>query len=214
MRVKREIWKDIDGYEGRYQVSSLGRVASLLRLKVSSDLYAKLKLLKPHKIQYAACPFCGKRKNRKSRIAFDLRKDGSVRNYFAHYLVAKAFIPNTLNKPCVIHLDMDSENNSSSNLQWATHSEASLYRSRTVGSWGKSGQKNEYSRKILQYYLNGKFKRSFYGACEASRITKIHRTCIVECLTGSQNTAGGFIWKYAKNINKKKKAVRRKECKH
>ena len=215
MKIKREIWKDIEGYEGSYQVSNLGRIVSLPRLiRANGIQLIKLRILKPHKVKKSACPFCGKRNSNKIRIAFDLYGVNGKNNFFAHYLVAKTFIPNPFHKPCIIHLDMDTENNYSNNLKWATHSEASLYRSRIVGKWGKSGKQNEKSKKIEQYYTNGRFKRSFHGACEASRITKIYRTGIVECLTGKQSKAGGFIWKYAKQNKVKKASKQRKKCRH
>lgn len=97
-----EIWRDIEGYEGLYQVSNKGRVKSLhwkedrlLRTTLDSHNYPKTNLCKNH-VQLT---------------------------YLVHVLVATAFIPNPDNKPVVNHKDCDKENNCVENLEWVTYSE-------------------------------------------------------------------------------------------
>lgn len=108
-----EIWKDVVGYEGYYQVSNLGNFRSLDRIiKYKKDglrLYpGKSLLLEPTKDNYR-------------RIV--LMKEGIKARYMAHRLVAQAFIPNPNNKPCINHIDGCKYNNIVSNLEWCTASE-------------------------------------------------------------------------------------------
>lgn len=106
-----EIWKDVPGYEGLYQVSNTGRVKALSVLKYWGKTLQKRKeiIFKPtiRKWGYAEVVLSGK-----TRL-----------NQGVHRLVALAFIPNPDNKPQVNHKDGNKLNNSVSNLEWATRQE-------------------------------------------------------------------------------------------
>ncbi len=95
-----EIWKDIAGYEGLYQVSNLGRVKSLKK-----EIIMKVN---PDKNGYLTLCLSVNRKESNKRI---------------HRLVAEAFIPNPKNLPYVCHKDDNPENNSVDNLWWGTHTD-------------------------------------------------------------------------------------------
>ncbi len=94
-----EIWKDIPGYEGHYQASSLGEIRSIKNECV---------LLKGD-IQ----------KNGYRRVY--LWKDGKKKNCLVHRLVASAFIENPNEYTDVNHIDEDKSNNNVNNLEWCTH---------------------------------------------------------------------------------------------
>lgn len=99
-----EIWKDIIGYEGLYQVSSLGRVRSLDRYD-SRNCFWEGRILKLY--------------TRKGGYLFvQLHLNGKGKNYLVHRLVAIAFIPNPDNLPEVNHLDEDKTNNRVENLEF------------------------------------------------------------------------------------------------
>jgi hypothetical protein len=106
-----EIWKDIIGYEGLYQVSNMGNVKSLdkyINGKFNSKRFIKGRILIPM------------RNGRYSIIT--LHKNQIQKGFTVHRLVAQSFLPNPNNYPVVMHLDNDTSNNSVSNLQWGTQS--------------------------------------------------------------------------------------------
>ena len=95
-----EIWRDVAGYEGLYQVSSLGRVRSF---------HKDGRVLKPG--------------SKEGYLFVNLYRKGNVKNCKIHRLVAAAFISNPLNKPEVNHIDGNPSNNHADNLEWATRAE-------------------------------------------------------------------------------------------
>lgn len=96
-------WKDIEGYEGRYQVSDTGLVRSLLHGEPRV-----LKNTKTHQGYQRVGLAYGRSKQKKALV---------------HRLVAKAFIPNRQTKPYVNHINGNKKNNQVSNLEWCTQSE-------------------------------------------------------------------------------------------
>lgn len=102
-----EIWKDIKGFEGYYQISNLGRVKSLSRLSVQNHLLPE-KILK-------TCTAQG------GYLEVFLYIDGKRYHKKPHKLVADAFIPNPDNLPEVDHINTDKNNNCVDNLRWCTH---------------------------------------------------------------------------------------------
>ena len=104
-----EIWRDIKGYEGRYQVSSMGRVKTVERHK--SDGRRQPEAIRKTQIDHRGYEFV-------------LLYNGERMNRFSvHVLVANAFIPNPEHKPQVNHIDGDKLNNVLENLEWVTASE-------------------------------------------------------------------------------------------
>jgi len=96
-----EQFKDIKGYEDRYQVTSWGRVFNV----------DKQKFIKPYI-------------HDKGYLRVDLyEENGKKKHHKVHRLVAKAFIPNPDHKPQVNHIDGNNQNNSITNLEWVTNNE-------------------------------------------------------------------------------------------
>lgn len=97
--MQKEEWKPVEGYEGLYEISSLGRVKSLW--------FGKEKILKPMKTKYGYL-----------RVA--LFRDGKGKFLLIHRLVAEAFIPNPKRLPEINHIDEDKTNNAKSNIEWCS----------------------------------------------------------------------------------------------
>ena len=102
----KEIWKDIEGYEGIYQVSNFGRVKSLDRyvLRNGNSLFVKGIVLS--------------QLNNRGYLTVRLCNSGKYKNYFVHRLVACAFVENLNNYTEVNHIDEDKHNNDFRNLEW------------------------------------------------------------------------------------------------
>lgn len=181
----REIWKDIEGYEGLYQVSSLGRIKSLDRY-VSNGRGLRLlkgRILKPEitKFGYMQISLCNENVKHK--------------RFKVHRLVAKAFIPNHNNLPQINHIDEVKTNNSLSNLEWCdafynqNHGTCSARKRCHLINHPKK------SFKVAQYSLDGVYITSFPSMREATRKTGIKEGCISNVCNGKVKSAGGYFWK-------------------
>lgn len=186
----KEIWKDIEGYEGHYQVSNKGVVKSLDReIPHSKGGVASIKgrILKPHA-------------NKCGGLRVKLWCEGRVKSHQIHRLVAAAYIANPENKPEVNHKDGDRSNNKVVNLEWVTASENIQHSYDELGRrppWlGKKGCMHHRSKAVIQLDKNGN-KISEYGSqLEAERKTGIWAKNISKVLNGKLNTAGGYVWKF------------------
>lgn len=112
MKKDKEIWKDIQGYEGLYQISSFGRVK---RLERENKFGNKTRVLK----EMIMTPV----KNRHGYMGLNIAIDKKMKAHSIHRLVATHFIKNIDNLPEVNHIDGDKNNNVASNLEWCTRKE-------------------------------------------------------------------------------------------
>lgn len=167
-----EVWKDVVGYEGCYQVSNEGRVKSLPVKSRTKFFSGKVLNLFIDKCGYEAVTLS--------------RKPHKV-----HRLVATAFIPNPGNLPCINHKDEDKTNNKVENLEWCTYKYNSNYGTRNKRISQNGG------RKIIQYDLNGNEIRRWNSIVQAANYYGVKRTTICGCCANRQHTSCGYVWRYA-----------------
>ena len=163
----QEIWKDIPGYEGLYQVSNLGRIKSF-RIWTGTMYVNK---------EHILIPQLGKR----GYYCIGLSKNGKSKTTAIHRVVAKAFIPNAKNYKFVNHKDENKLNNNANNLEWCTKQYNTEY---------------SLAIPITQYDINGNYIAKYKSSKEAYRILNINYSHINECCNGKRKSAGGFIWKF------------------
>lgn len=195
-----EIWKDIKGYEGLYQVSNLGRVRSLNYRRTGVTI-----ILPPKKINtgYYRITLC---------------KNGKKKRFFLHRLVAIAFVPNPNNYPIVNHKDRNPLNCAADNLEWCTVSYNLSYDSayerrvttrRANGNYAITNETREKMRdaklgihtansmKVSQFTKSGEHIATFESMRDASLKTGVCHSSITQVCKGERKTAGGYIWRYA-----------------
>lgn len=179
-----EIWKDIIGYQGFYQVSNKGRIRSFKNTK-------QVKIMK--------------QKVSKGYFLIGLTKDKKQKTYSVHRIVATAFIPNINGKPEVNHINENKLDNSANNLEWVTSKENS--------NWGSRNQKiKEYMDDHPEKYINfcgtrkriiqidkttGEYIREFNSISEIVKEFGYHQGNISSCCLGKKKSASGFRWQYA-----------------
>ena len=201
-----EVWKDIEGYEGLYQVSNTGQVRSLNYLHTGE--------VKPLKQ--------GTDGNGYKRVS--LYKDGKSKTCRVHRLVAMAFILNPNNYKEVNHKDENPSNNNVNNLEWCTNEYNVNYGTRTKRASeslkgkphseetkkkiseslkGKyKGKDHPKSKSIFMYDKEGNFIRKFDCIADANEYFGKGKICsaISNCLRGRAKTAFGYVFKYADEI--------------
>jgi len=179
-KMKKEIWRDIAGYEGLYQVSNMGRVKSLERIitrKNGKKQTIRERILKPR-----ATP--------DGYLQLHLNKSGKRKFFFVHRLVCEAFHKNPKNKPCVNHIDENKANNTASNLEWCTYEENNnhgTHNTRVAKALSKS---------VCQYTVEGEFVKVWQSTREAERQLGIFSASISAAALGKIKTADGYVWKY------------------
>lgn len=183
-----EIWKDIEGYEGLYQVSNEGRVKSLQREIVYKD--GRKKALE-EKILHNFLSDLG-------YYHVMLSKNGVPKRYKVHRLVAKAFIANPNNLPVINHKDENPKNNVVENLEWCTQGYNVRYG--TMIERGRQTQFNreDLSKEVEQYTLNGDLVKTFKSASEVERKNPQFKTSSISRCCRNNKVYKGYIWKYKK----------------
>lgn len=169
-----EIWKDIEGYEGLYQVSNEGRVKSLARRTVDGrPLRERIIHLSP----------AGRGKE---YLYVDLHKDCKIKMRPVHRLVASSFINNPDQLPTVNHINGIKTDNRVENLEWVSYSCNSTHMYRVL-------KKNKRMKSVYCVELN----KAYSSSVEAAEDLGLQASNIRASIKGIQKTSGGYHWRYA-----------------
>ena len=183
-----EQWKDIDGYNGKYQVSNFGEVRSF-------SPWSKGRTLKGGKTKGNPQPY--------RWVALVGKGRSDIKTFYIHKLVAKAFLPNPNNYDEVNHKDGNTLNNHVDNLEWCTHKQNMEHASR-MGSLSRGhdnwkGKNNPKSKAVLQLTKDGEFVKEWGSVNEIMRETGIPASTIFRVCNPKykhEHTAHGYIWRY------------------
>lgn len=174
----KEIWKNIEGYENRYEISNLGNI----RNKQTKHIFSQ----KINKYGYKI-------------VRFRFRKQNKYFHELVHRLVAKAFISNPNNYPQVNHKDGNKQNNCIDNLEWCTAKQNSnhaiennLYQKNIIGILNYT---NSLKIPVLQYDLKGNFIKKWDSIYSTKQYGFIPQN-VSDCCKGKIKKHKNFVWKY------------------
>jgi hypothetical protein len=180
-----EIWKDIPNFEGLYQVSNIGRVKSVDRIRNQSNGKKRFfpeKIIKPF-IDDSGYP----------RICI-YTKDATPTKQKVHRLVAMAFIPNPDNKPCVGHLDNDRMNPKVENLVWCTVKENAQHCIKSGRQHKLSAEAHPSSKPVIAINKITGQRTKFGSQKHAAKMLGLHQTHVNGVITGRDKSTGGYIF--------------------
>lgn len=166
-----EVWKDIEGYEGLYEISNLGNVKSL----VNHNGVSREKILNPTIV--------------KGYKKVNLYKNKTSKIYAVHRLVAQAFLPNPHKLPCINHKDENKQNNVVINLEWCTNKYNTNY-----GTCIERRAKSK-SKKVYQYSKDGVLISVWESTKECQR-NGYDQGNVASCCIGKRKSHRGYIWSY------------------
>ena len=171
-----EVWKDIPGYEGLYQASTLGRIRSLPRSTTGGRVLTQVKGIRGY-LQVSLC------------------KDGIWVSKPVHRLIAITFIANPYNLPQVNHKDEDKHNNNLFNLEWCTGDYNHSYG--TINERIKENNVNgKCSKQVLQFSIDGMLIKEWSSQHEIERTLGYSHSHISKCCYGKLNQVYGYVWKF------------------
>ena len=172
MMAQKEEWKQIDGFDGRYEISSLGRVKSFAGYGKVSERILKQSVDKSTGYAYVTLysTNCPKKK------------------YSIHRLVSEAFIPNPCFLPCVNHKDENKLNNHVDNLEWITYRENLNY-----GTHNARCARTKM-KPILQLSPDGALIREWSSTDAVEKELGFTQPNINKCLHYKRNFAHGYRW--------------------
>lgn len=197
--MENEIWKDIEGFEGKYQISNLGNVRSLC---FRNQKLVKNLTQKTNNQGYKLVQLCERKRNMP---------------FLVHRLVAMAFVDNPNNYPIVNHKDENPLNNQANNLEWCTYSYNTTYsmnihpERRTINAnnlekyspRNKKGVPHKYNNRIAVVDENNKVLSIYENAATAAKVLKLQTCNVLEVCKankkrqiGKKRRTGGYIFEF------------------
>lgn len=173
-----EIWKPIPGYEGRYEVSNMGRVWSLARITSRGVRGGVL---------------CAPLDNGKGYLAVNLHHRGKTTKRYIHRLVFQAHCGPINQGLEVNHRDGNKSNNAAENLEVLTHSQ-NLRHAYDTGLHPGCSPRTE----AVAAERNGEHVAHFPSILEAAQAAGVQPCTLCHALAGRTKVCGGFRWRYAR----------------
>lgn len=172
--MSEEVWKDIPGYEGLYQVSTYGRIKALERMRKNNRL-RKEYILKNHNYKngYKKITLC----------------DSSMKEkrFFVHRLVAMTFIDNPNHLPIINHKDENPSNNNVYNLEWCTYQYNVTYGGRIRKISGENNKQHKLTKRQVEEIRNNyRFNTHGYGQVSLAKQYGVSRRTIQNILNGKK----------------------------
>ena len=191
-----EIWLDVKGYEGFYQISNLGRVRSV-------DRFIPIKFKNGNVIlRFYPSKFLKSFHDKDGYVIYDLIKDKKRIHFRFHRLLAEHFIPNPENKPEVNHINGIKDDNRLENLEWCTKSGNMKHMYNVLGFKGSNYGKHltaEHKERIAKHHrkkvLCVELNREFNSNKEAVEWLGLGDTAVTDAIRRNHK-AGGYHWKY------------------
>lgn len=177
-----EIWKPIDGYDGYYFVSNMGRVMSSYRISGNGNIINEA---------------IKKQRTCKGYSVVSIKYNNVKKALKVHRLVAITFLDNPQKKPEVNHKNGVKSDNRVENLEWVSSSENSIHAFATGLRKQYTGEAHYNSIRIKQYSKEGALIKEWGAMADACRVYDIKPQSLSSCLTGKSRTSGGFKWEYA-----------------
>ena len=188
-----EVWKDINGYKGFYKVSNWGRIKSLDRIIKSKRYHNNGQHYKERILKQIA--------SSDGYMRVQLYIDSQhFKTFRVHILVAKAFIPNPLNKPQVNHKDGNKNNNRVDNLEWCTNGENGQHAWDNHLRTKRYGKENHASKKVIQYSKDGSVLKVWDCINDIIKTLGYCRTSIIHCCQHKTQYSHDYIWRYYEEV--------------
>jgi hypothetical protein len=194
-----EIWRDIPGYEGYYQISNLARIKSNFRLaKVRKGVFRPI----VERI----------RKNMKTPdeyLTIGLSLNGKIITYYIHRILAEIFIPNPNKYPTINHINGIKHDCRLENLEWCTYSyntrdELKRNNRNPIVNFGKPekyGENSNNNRSVNQFDMSGKFIKCYNHISQVKMELGYNIAYIVQTCKHIHPHAYYFKWEFADSKN-------------
>ena len=177
-----EVWRDIIGYEGIYQVSNKGNVFSIERM-VQGRECGGITLKPKHR--------------RDGYLHVGLYRNGKMKNKLIHRLVLEAFVENPNNLPEVNHKDEDKANNNVENLEWCTSKYNSNHGTLIERISKKVRAVNVETGEVVEFNSTQEAERKGYSSGGVSQACRgVHKSGSTGKLVGDGHLYRGYKWSY------------------
>lgn len=198
MSINKEIWKPIKGYECKYEVSNFGRVKSLSRYVKAGKYDTGYRLLPETILKTIIKP-------KTNYYSVGLYCQQEIESVYVHRLVAEAFVPNPKGLNVVNHIDCNTYNNKSENLEWVTYKENT--------DWmffnGRDGNEKKYKKVVGTNIKTG--EKLYFDAIKFTADYGFEPKNVGACCKGRRKSCSGYTWELVEENEYEKNEIVRNQ---